>query len=261
MRGIPPSRQPSARPTTGVDLSDVDALSDLPDDARAAFAKAATVQHLARNEEIAGFALALLLEGSVEVSATIVDVPVRRLERGAVLRARGTIDQISPIRVVGAAQSSRVATWDEQAVDRAFRTCPWVEDDLRAAGDRIQAEVGLTMGPLGERLDPTLLSDVTGKLTLRVLTEHEVYAMRGKLIPGLMVVGAGELELVGDGDELRGILHGGEFLFPAEVLSHAPAPATARAGKGGALILFADRAAAQELLVTCPPLLEIFAGG
>jgi CRP-like cAMP-binding protein len=136
-----------------------------------------------------------------------------------------------------------------------------VEDDLRAAGDRIQAEVGLTMGPLGERLDPTLLSDVTGKLTLRVLTEHEVYAMRGKLIPGLMVVGAGELELVGDGDELRGILHGGEFLFPAEVLSHAPAPATARAGKGGALILFADRAAAQELLVTCPPLLEIFAGG
>jgi hypothetical protein len=34
-----------------------------------------------------------------------------------------------------------------------------------------------------------------------------------------------------------------------------------RAAKGGALILYADRGVAQELLVTCPPLLEIFAGG
>jgi hypothetical protein len=43
-------------------------------------------------------------------------------------------------------------------------------------------------------------------------------------------------------------------------LSHAPAPSTVRAARGGALVLFADRNVAQELLVTCPPLLEIFAG-
>ena len=117
------------------------------------------------------------------------------------------------------------------------------------------------MGPLGERLDPSMLVDVTAKLTLRALAEHEVYATRGKLIPGLLVVGAGELELIGDEDQVTGILRGGDFLFPSEVLSHAAAPATARAAKGGALVLFAERAAAQELLVTCPPLLEIFAGG
>ena len=262
---IPPPRastKPSAPPTSGVDLSHVEPLSDLPDDARAAFGGAAKVQQLARDEEIAGFALALVLDGSVDVSATIVDAVARRLDAGAVLRARGTIDHVAPIRLVGASESARVATWDEEAVEEAFRTCPWVEDDLRAAGDRVQAEVGATMGPLGERLDPLLRADVTSKLTLRVLGEGEVFAKRGQSIPGLLVVGAGELELVGDdGVSDAAPLHAGEFLFPAEVLRAAPAPATARAARGGALVLFAERRVAQELLVTCPPLLEIFAGG
>jgi hypothetical protein len=262
---VPPSRtsvRPSAPPTSGVELSNVEALSDLPDDARTAFARAATVQQLARDEEIAGFALALVLDGGVDVAATIVDAPARRLERGAVLRARGTIDHVAPIRLVGASEAARVATWDETAVEQAFRTCPWVEDDLRAAGDRVQAEVGATMGPLGERLDPSLRAEVTSRLTLRVLGEGEVFATRGKPIPGLLIVGAGELELVGDHDAAQAEpLHAGEFLFPTEVLRAAPAPATARASKGGALVLFAERRVAQELLVTCPPLLEIFAGG
>jgi hypothetical protein len=245
----------------GVDLASVEALSDLPDDARAAFASAARVQPLARDEEVSGFALALVLEGSVDLAATIVDATARRLDEGAVLRARGTIDHVAPVRLVGASDAARIAIWDEAAVEQAFRTCPWVEDDLRAAGDRLQAEVGVTMGPLGERLDPSLRADVVAKLALRVLAEHEVFAERGKPIPGLLVVGAGELELLGDGGAPSGAALGpGDFLFPTEVLHAAPAPATVRAAEGGALILFAERRVAQELLVTCPPLLEIFAG-
>jgi hypothetical protein len=244
-----------------VDLSHVEALADLPDDARAAFAGAALVRSLSRDDEVSGFALAFVLDGSVDVSATIVDAAAHRLERGAVLRSRGTTDHVAPIRLVAASDSSRVATWDESAVEQAFRTCPWVEDELRAAGDRFQAEVGATMGPLGDRLDPTLRSDVTARLTLRVLAEHEVFATRGGPIPGFLVVGAGELELLGEGDTPGGApLHPGDFLFPAEVLRAAPAPATVRAAKGGALVLFAERGVAQELMVTCPPLLEIFAG-
>jgi hypothetical protein len=263
---LPPMRarmlsKPVAPPTTGVDLTSVDTLSDLPDDARGAFAKAATVHELALDEEIAGFALALVLEGGVDVSATIVDAPALRLVAGSVLRARGTIDHAAPLRLLGAEARSRVATWDERDVSEAFRTCPWVEDELRAAGDRYQALVGATMGPLGERLDAELRASVTGRLTIKALAEHEVFAVRGKPIPGLLVVGAGELELVDDdGQPASETLHAGEFLFPGEVLRAAPAPSTARAAKGGALILFAERGVAQELLVTCPPLLEIFAG-
>jgi hypothetical protein len=251
----------SARSDRGLDLSNVDALSDLPDDAREAFASAAVVVELSRDEEISGFALALILAGVVDLAATIVDTPAQRMEVGEVIRARGTIEHIAPVRLVAASLRAKVATWDEHAVNEAFRTCPWVEGDLRAASDRLQALVGATMGPLGERLDPMLRAQVASKLTLRALSEHEVFAARGKPIPGLLVVGAGELELVGDDGAPDGtVLRAGDFLFPHEVLLAGVAPSTVRASKGGALVLFADRHAAQELLVTCPPLLEIFAG-
>ena len=52
----------------------------------------------------------------------------------------------------------------------------------------------------------------------------------------------------------------GEIVFASEIMGAGKAHASARAGKGGALVLVADRSVAQELLVTCPPLLEIFAG-
>jgi hypothetical protein len=249
-------------PTGGVDLSQVESLSDLPDDARDEFARAATVHQLAHDEEVSGFALAVVLDGTVTVSATIVDAPARRLQVGTVLRARGTIDQAAPIRLVGASDRASVATWDDGAVEAAFRSCPWVETELRTAGDRLQAEVGLTMGPLGESLDLELRSDVTGKMKLRALAEHEELATRGKPVPGLVVVGAGELEALDeDGAPSGAVLRAGEFLFPSSVLGGAPAPSTVRASRGGALVLIAERGVAQELLVTCPPLLEILAGG
>jgi hypothetical protein len=256
-RPVASSRGPS-RP---VDLSAVDALSDLPDDAREAFSRAAVVHQLWRDEEVSGFALALILEGTVDLAATIVDTPAQRVEVGTAIRSRGTIEHIAPVRLVAASETAWVATWDERAVEEGLRTCPWVEDDLRAAGDRLQALVGATMGPLGERLDPFLRAHVASHLTLRALAEHEVVASRGKPVPGLLVVGAGELEFVGDDGAPEGpVLRAGDFVFPNEVLVAGPAPSTVRAAKGGALILFADRHAAQELLVTCPPLLEIFAG-
>jgi hypothetical protein len=249
-------------PKAGVDLSNVEALADLPDDAREAFAIAAKVQPLAKEEEVAGFALALVLEGQVDLSATMVDAPAVRLEKGQMLRAHGTIEHVTPVRLVGASEQARIATWDEGAVVEAFRTCPWVEDDLRAAGDRFQAEVGITMGPLGERLDWSLRTDLSKRLTLRVLAEHEVVATAGLPLPGLLLVGAGELELVDDAGQLVGDpLHAGDFVFAMEVLHASPAPQTVRAAKGGALVLFAERKVAQEMMVTCPPLLEIFAGG
>ena len=202
-----------------------------------------------------------MIDGTVDLAATIVDSSALKLEAGAVLRSRGTIEQAAPMRLVAISERATVATWDERAVNEAFRTCPWVEDELREAGDRLQALIGATMGPLGDRLDPTLRAEVTSRLAVRALAEHEVFAHRGTPIPGLLVVGAGELELVGeDGTPNGTVLRAGDFLFPNEVLGAAPAPATVRASTGGALILLAERKLAQELLVTCPPLLEIFAG-
>ncbi len=251
---VPPDAAPS-----GFDLGNVDAFSDLPDDARAAFAAAATIHELAMDEEVSQIALALVLEGEVDVSATIVDAAAERLVAGAVLRTRGTLEHVTALRLRAASEHVRVATWDDAAVEAAFGTCPWVEDELRSAGDRVQALVGATMGLLGERLDAALLGQVTSRLTVRALAEGEAFVEKGTAVPGLLVVGIGELEIVND-DVVESALAPGDFLFATEVLSAGPAPATARAGKGGALVLVADRHAAQELLVTCPPLLEIFAG-
>ena len=256
----PPS--PPLFDTQGLDLSRVEALSDLPDDARAEFARAAAVRSLSESDEVSGFGLAIVIDGRVQLSATTSDVVAGSLVAGAIVRARGTIDHFVSLRLVASSERARVATWDERLVEQSLRTCPWVEHELRVAGDRFQAEVGAMMGALGTRLDPLLRIEVMEKLSLRALAEREACAMRGHPVPGLLVVAAGELELVDDdGIADSASLRPGDFLFPAEFLRAAPAPRTARAAAGGALVLMADRRMAQELLVTCPPLLEIFGGG
>ena len=241
-----------------LELDDVEAFADLPDDARVAFAAAAQVSALEEGEEVSSFALAYILSGSVDVAATMVDAPAARLEGGAVLRSRGTTDDGVPMRLIGVS-SGVVATWTDAAVQEAFRTCPWVEEDLRVAADRLQTLVGVTIGPLGERLDAAIRQQIIDRLTMRTLIAGEVVVNAGEQMPGLLLIGVGELELV-DGDAVKGVVGSGEFLFPTEVLGAGNAPHTARAGAGGALILFGDRMIAQELLVTCPPLLEVFAG-
>lgn len=252
----PASAEAAAAP---LDLDDVEAFADLPDDARTDFAAAATIHALAEGEEIGTFALAYVVSGSFDVAATVVDAPAVRLADGAVLRARGTTDENVPIRFICATPRGVLATWSDASVDEAFRTIPWVEDDLRAAADRVQTLVGITIGPLGERLDVSIREEIVGRLTMRPLVAGELVVQEGEPVPGLLLVGIGELELVKD-DEVVGAVGSGDFLFPTEVLGAGSAPSTARAGSGGALVMFGDRRIAQELLVTCPPLLEVFAG-
>jgi hypothetical protein len=250
---------PSIPPAKVLDLEPVEAFSDLPDDAREAFAAAGTIHELNEGEEIATFALAYVLEGNFDVAATMVDAPAGRLETGAVMRSRGTTEENVPVRLIAANGPGVVATWSDQSVEEAFRTIPWVEEDLRAAADKMQTLVGITIGPLGERLDQSIREQVISKLKMRTLIPSEIIVNKGETVPGLLLVGIGELELV-KGDEVTGVVGSGEFLFPTEVLGMGDAPLTARAGKGGALVMFGDRGVAQELLVTCPPLLEVFAG-
>jgi hypothetical protein len=256
----PPPLVESHVPPAQLDLEGVESFADLPDDARAAFAAAATLSELREAEEVSHFALAYVLRGAFDVSATMVDAAAVRIKSGAVLRARGTTDEGVPMRLVcTGAEGGLVATWSDEAVDEAFRSIPWVEEDLRAAADRVQTLVGITIGPLGERLDVSIREQIVGRLQMRQVLAGEIVVNEGEVVPGLLLVGVGELELV-RGDKVTGTVGSGDFLFATEVLGAGNAPATARAGAGGALVLFGDRAIAQELLVTCPPLLEVFAG-
>jgi hypothetical protein len=242
-----------------LNLDDVEAFSDLPDDARTEFAAAAELHNLGKDEEVSGFALAYVVSGEVDVAATIVDAPAQRLKQGAVLRTRGTIGDGMALRLIGVDSPARVAAWPPESVEAAFKTCPWVEDDLRAAADRMQALVGITMGTIAERLDPSLRQGFTERLEARTLPPGGILVEKGAKVPGIMLVGVGSIEIV-DGDTVQGEITPGDFVFATEILGGGKAHATARAGSEGVVYLFADRSVAQELLVTCPPLLEIFAG-
>jgi hypothetical protein len=250
---------PVTEPSPALDLEDVEAFADLPDDARLAFAAAAKLDRLAEGDEVSHFALAYVLEGEVDVAATMVDAAAMRLRAGAVLRSRGTTSESVPMRLVAVAPGAVTATWSDGEVAKAFKSCPWVEEDLRAAADRMLTLVGITIGPLGERLDASIREAILARLTIRNLQPGEVVVEAGQVVPGLFLVGIGELQLVKpDGETV--VVGSGEFLFATEVLGAGSAPYTARAGTGGALVMFGDRHVAQELLVTCPPLLEVFAG-
>ncbi len=255
----PPVEALPTRPAPAVDLTEVSAFAALTISARDGLAQVAILSKLEKDEETSGFALALVIEGEVDVAATIVDAPVKRYAAGSILRSRGSIDEEISIRLICASERAVVATWKDATVLEALRDYPLVEAGLRAAANEMQALVGVSMGPLGERLDKALREVVTNRLHVRGLAAGDVVVAQGQPMPGLVVIGVGELELVTDG-EVRGTLGPGEFLFATEVISSGRAPSTARAAKGGALVMAADRAVAQELLVTCPPLLELFAG-
>jgi CRP-like cAMP-binding protein len=234
-------------------IADADAFVDLPDDARDLFVAAGTVHSLSRDEEVPAVALCYVLEGEVRVSSAVVDAAGLILKPGEVLRARGTIEANLPLRLSAHSDEATVVTWNSHSVEDAFASCPWVEGDLRAIANRTLAICGATIGPLGERLDESIFLDVMSRFEVSVLLPGEVLVEKGAPLPGLCIVGVGDIQ--GEGEQGPG-----DFVFAQGVLSLSPAPATFKAGKDGALVLVATRAVTQEILVTCPPLLEILAG-
>lgn len=247
-----PIRTPSANLAPQIDLNGIPAFQELSDDARVVLANSAVVQDLACNDEVGGFALALVIRGEADVAATIIDASALRLNEGSVLCARGTMPDNLPMRLICASDDAKIATWNDEAMVEAFRSIPWALDKLREEGDQHQALVGITLGPLGDRLDADLRDGVLNKLKLRRIRPGEVIVEKGKPLPGVMVVGVGQIAL-SDGSTVEP----GSFMFPMQIMMSGPAPATAKGGKAGALVMFGDRMVAQELLVTCPPLLEI----
>jgi CRP-like cAMP-binding protein len=184
---------------------------------------------------------------------------VMTIGKGAVLRARGTLDTAVALDLACASESCVAATWAEDAVEAALGACPWVEDDLRASADRVQAQAGATLGTLGQKLSPELRANIVNRLTMRAFAESEVIVTEGVPVPGILLVGAGKVELV-----LNGVATGevtpGQFILASEAMSAGPSPASVRAAAGGALLFMADRKLSQELFATEPLLLELFAG-
>ena len=85
----------------------------------------------------------------------------------------------------------------------------------------------------------------------------EAVATAGKPLAGMTVVGAGRLEVSDKDNNPLDELGPGDIVYPSEMLRAAPAPANVKASEGGALIVFADRKTAHELMMSVPPLIEV----
>ena len=239
-------------------------LQDLPEDAQRALVLSSDLQTLSVDEEINNFGVALVVEGWVTIMPSIADAACAHATKGDVVFTSGTLGEGISLRVVAGQEGTTVAVWQAEALESATQSCPWVADELRLVADRFQALAGVTMGALGDRLDDALRSLVTDRCDVRTLLPFESLVEKGSPLPGLHIIAGGRVEIivesVGGGGEVDDELGPGDFLFAPQVLGGAPAPATARAGKSGALVLFADRMTTHELLVSVPPLLEILAG-
>jgi hypothetical protein len=257
---VAPEPEPAPPAILGIQLSEVHGLEDLPEDAQRDLVRSVEIHLLEAEEEVTGFGLALVLEGRVSVMPAVMDVVCVQAGRGDLIFAEGHVEEGVSLKVVAAEDGTRVASWPIEQFARAIAPCPWVRDDLRRVGDHLQAMVGAAMGRLGEQLDEQLRSMVLDRCTIKLLLPGELVAEAGKPLTGMTIVGAGRLELVdASGNPLPEDreLGAGDFVFPSEMLRAATAPATARAARSGALIVFADRKTAHELLMSVPPLIEV----
>ncbi|MEI9937713.1 MAG: hypothetical protein WDO69_10885 [Pseudomonadota bacterium] len=251
----PPEQEPHV---ADVLLGEVRGLEDVPPEGQTVLAREARIERLGADEEISSFGLALCLRGVVKVMPAIADLACARAAKGDIVWSEGNLDDGIALRLVAAEDGTEVAVWDAELLKSIVRDYPWVLEDLKTLADRFQALAGVAMGPLGERLDDSLRATVTERCEIKRLLPGEVLTSKGKAVGGMYIMAAGRLEIM-DGDQVESELGPGDFLFAAQVLSNGAAPNDARAGRGGALVLFASRSIAHDLLLSVPPLLEIFA--
>ena len=239
-------------------LGEVHGLEDVPPEGQAILAHEARIERLGTDEEISSFGLALVVRGGVKVMPAIADLACARAAKGEIVWSEGNLEDGVALRLVASEDATEVAVWEADLLKGIVRDYPWVVEDLRALADRFQALAGVAMGPMGERLDDSLRAMVTERCEIKRLLPGELLTNKGKPVGGMYIMAAGRLEIM-NGDQVESELGPGDFLFDAQVLSNGKAPNDARAGKGGALVLFASRSIAHELLLSVPPLLEIFA--
>lgn len=255
-----PLRSQAASATVdGISLEEVAGLQDLPEEAQAELARTATITMLSVEEEVGAFGAALVTRGRVAIMSAIADVAAGFAEPGEIVFTRGSLKDGAPLRVVAVQEGTCVGSWSPKDLDDKMSESPWVADELRHVADRFQALAGGTLGPLGDSLDDSLRALVLPRLDVKSFHPGEIIVEKGSVVPGLHVVGGGAIELLDGGDVVEELAPG-DFLFATQVLSAGSANRTARAGETGALVLFASRAAAHELLLSVPPLIEILAG-
>ncbi len=260
----PPSSAAQSSPPAPEDLSTVEALADVPEDERNAFARLGTLMTLAPEQDVEAPPLIVVLRGEVEVRTpgflTTIDAITKSQAR--LLSPRPPAE--GSFRLHAGFKGASFLAFDLDAVATLRTAAPWVLDEFEQGSDDLHVMAGAVRGPLGERLDGSMLSLVLDRAETMRLAPHATVVKHGEPVRALVVCGGGSLSLrVADAPDAMeiGSIEPGEILYPSELLARQPAPSTVRAGERGALVLVATRQSTAELLATVPPLVELLGEG
>lgn len=216
----------------------------------------ATVRTLARDEEVSGFALARVTVGEVVVASMISDVPAVKLRQGAVLCSRGSLEEPTRVRLIGASDHAEVQLWSAQDATMAFAALETLMGHLRKQADWVLGLVHASMGMLGEELSPEVFLEMGEHLSAGYYPAGEIVIAKDSLVSGLMVLGLGSLTSEGDWQVAPG-----DVLFPRSMMNQTPVHVEVRAGKAGAVVLRESRRGLQGPLVDHLPALRDVLGG
>jgi hypothetical protein len=245
---------------SSTEVGHVEALEDIPDDARTSLIDAARAISLAADETFPAPAAVMVLVGDIEVRSARHAARIDLIEPGQMRLLAPVPPAESELIIVGGAGGARVLAIAQDRIERLRKVAPWVVQELEPASDDVHVVAGALRGKLGVRLDGAVLDEILDCTDVVRLQPSVVVVKRGEPVRALIVVGAGELALrTGDGPDGRVVA--GEVLFARELIDGLPAPAQVRAGPAGALLLVANRASTTDLLARAASLVEILREG
>lgn len=205
----------------------------------------------ASGDEINVTGLIFVAHGEVQVSAAVSDIAPVTLERGAALRGQSSMGVPLALRCIAVGEGVVLLRWSVGDLAEALVDARTTDDELRELADPVQAACGAALGPFADGIGEETLRVLLQRMQLKRLKPGEVFVQKGQPLPGVCVLGLGELHA----EALRD--YGpGDVPFAESALACEPLELTLTAGSKGALLWVGTRAALFELLTSAPTLLE-----
>lgn len=242
-------------------LAAVEVLADLPTETHAELAACGNLVPLGPGKGLMlASGVGAVVRGSVGVCHDEAAQPGIRVGDGAVIATKGILGPAPSLYLRAGKRGAHLALWLPEQLAGALSASPWVGDELRRNADRLRALAGAASGALGRQLDESLLAGVLERFEVRPLQAGHVVAQAGKPVEGLFLVGGGSLAASPSG-ELRSVRRWapGEFVLGQSLVDGSAAVYDVAVEARGALLMFAPRAVAHELMMSLPPLIEILA--
>jgi hypothetical protein len=232
-------------------IRSIPALGKLSKGKKLALSHSAEIVRLSSGDEVAVTGLLFVAQGEVQVSAAVSDCAPVTLLRGQALRGQSSLGVPLALRCSANGEDAVVLRWTVGELAEALVDSRATDDELREMADPVQAACGATLGSLAESIGEEVLRVLLQKMQLKRLAPGEVWVEKGKPMPGVCVLGLGELHAGNLQD------YGpGDVPFAESALACEPLELPLTAGSKGALLWVGTRAALFELLTSAPTLLE-----